>query len=51
VKTYMDGFIQPAARPRWTDVNLHAANQPKIRYEYIVTGKGAFPLNMLRYNQ
>jgi hypothetical protein len=44
--------------PRWTEEKLASdglaapatGRRPKIRYEYWVTGKGSFPLDMLRYD-
>ena len=35
---------------RYTEHHLKADERPRTRYEYIVTGRGAFPLDMLRYD-
>jgi hypothetical protein len=37
-------------KDRWSEYRLMPADRPKIRYEYYVTGKGEFPIDMLRYD-
>ena len=43
--SYMTDF-----RPRWSETKLTADTKPKIRYEYWVTGRGEFPIDMLRHD-
>ena len=35
---------------RYTEHRLAPGTAPRTRYEYIVTGRGAFPIDMLRYD-
>lgn len=35
---------------RYTEHHLRADDRPRTRFEYIVTGRGSFPLDMLRYD-
>jgi hypothetical protein len=37
-------------KPRWDELKLAAAERPKTRYDYYVTGRGDFPCDMLRYD-
>jgi hypothetical protein len=36
---------------RFTCEHLQASERPKKRYRYVVTGKGQFPFDMLRYDR
>ena len=36
---------------RYTEHQLKADDRPRTRYEYVVTGRGDFPLDMLRYDR
>ena len=36
---------------RYTEHRLTQDARPRTRFEYIVTGRSAFPLDMLRYDQ
>ena len=36
---------------RYTEHHLKADERPRTRYEYIVTGRGEFPWDMLRYDR
>ena len=35
---------------RWFEFRLDTSERPKTLYEYYVTGRGDFPLDMLRYD-
>ena len=35
---------------RYTEHKLPADVRPRTRYEYVVTGRGEFPMDMLRYD-
>ena len=37
-------------KARWSEYKLDASERPKIVYEYFVTGRGDFPLDMLRFD-
>jgi hypothetical protein len=39
-----------ADKGRWTERKLIGDDRPRIRYEYWVTGKGYFPLDMIRHD-
>lgn len=34
----------------WREHRLQASERPKVMYEYVVTGWGSFPYDMLRYD-
>jgi hypothetical protein len=42
-----DGF---PPKPRFTEVKLMASERPKAVYEYVATGSGDFPLDMLSHD-
>ncbi len=48
-----DGFVHPAYKQRWTETayGRDAKERPKARYEYVVTGMGDFPFDMLHLGQ
>lgn len=35
---------------RWFEFKLDTSERPKTKYEYFVTGRGDFPIDMLRYD-
>jgi hypothetical protein len=35
---------------RWEETKLTSDTKPKVRYEYFVTGRGAFAYDMLRHD-
>jgi hypothetical protein len=37
-------------KKRWSEYKIDQHERPKIIYEYFVTGRGAFPFDMLRYD-
>jgi hypothetical protein len=37
-------------KDRWSEYRMNASERPKIKYEYFVSGKGEFPIDMLRFD-
>lgn len=46
----MDKFEKFLRKSRFTAYRLDGSERPKTVYEYYVTGRGAFPFDMLRFD-